>query len=129
MELEALSAVADQFARAGATLVLISPQLAEYNEAIAKKKNLTVDILSDPGNEVAVRYGLKYQMPDDLIAIYKRFGLNIPKHNGEASWTLPLPTTLIIDTEGIIRYADINADYTIRPEPEDTLAVLKRVVG
>ena len=107
--------------------MLISPQLAEHNEAVAKEKGLKVDLLSDPGNEVAARYGLKYQMPDDLIAIYQQFGLDIPKHNGDDSWTLPIPTTLIIDTAGIIRHADINADYTMRPEPEDTLAALKKI--
>lgn len=87
-----------------------------------------MDILSDPGNEVAARYGLKYQMPDNLITIYRQFGLDVPKHNGDNSWTLPIPTTLIIDAEGIIRHADINADYTMRPEPEETLQALKQIV-
>ncbi len=124
MELEALSAVAGQFKDAGATLVMISPQLPEHNAAIAEEKGLKIDILSDPGNEVASRYGLKYQMPDELIAIYQQFGLDIPKHNGDDSWTLPIPTTLIIDANGTVRHADINADYTNRPEPEQTLAAL-----
>ena len=128
MELEALSVLADQFVAAGGTLVLISPQLTEHNAAIAKEKGITVDILSDPGNAVAARYGLKYQMPDDLIAIYKQFGLDIPKHNGDDSWTLPIPAALIIDGDGIVRHADINADYTNRPEPEDTLAALKGLI-
>ena len=74
---------------------------------------------------MASRYGLKYHMPDDLVAIYQQFGLDIPKHNGDDSWTLPIPTTLIIDADGTVRHADINADYTNRPEPEETLAALK----
>jgi peroxiredoxin len=119
--------VADQFAHAGATLVMISPQLPTHNAAIASEKGLNFDILSDPGNEVAARYGLKYQMPEDLVAVYQQFGLDIPKHNGDNSWTLPIPTRLIIDTEGIIRHAAINADYTDRPEPEDTLEALKNI--
>ena len=127
MELEALSALADQFAAAGATLVLISPQLPEHNAAIAKDKGLTVDILSDPGNVTVARYGLRYQMPDDLIAIYQQFGLDVAKHNGDDSWTLPMPAVLIIDGDGIVRHTNINADYTNRPEPEDTLAALKEI--
>lgn len=67
-------------------------------------------------------------MPDDLIAIYKQFGLDIPKHNGDESWTLPIPAALIIDQKGIVRHADINADYTVRPEPRDTLTKLKQVI-
>ncbi len=107
--------------------MLISPQLPEHNAAIAEAKGLNIDILSDPGNDVAARYGLKYQMPGDLIAIYQKFGLDIPKHNGDDSWTLPMPTTLIIDSGGTVRHTDINADYTIRPEPEETLAALKKI--
>lgn len=113
---------------AGATLLLIPPQLAEFNQSIAEEKNLSVDILSDPVINVAARYGLKYQMPDDLIVIYRQFGLDAPKHNGVDSWTLPIPTTLIIDTEEVIRHADINADYTVRPKPAETLGTLRKIL-
>jgi len=81
MEQEALSAAAQQFTDAGATLVLISPQLPEHSAAIAEEKGLNIDILSDPGNDVAARYGLKYQMPADLIAIYQQFGRFVCQHN------------------------------------------------
>lgn len=36
-----------------------------------------------------------------------------------------MPARLIVDRDGIIRYADINPDYTVRPEPEETLEALK----
>jgi hypothetical protein len=31
----------------------------------------------------------------------------------------------VIDQQGIIRAADVNADYTIRPEPSETLRQLR----
>ena len=34
----------------------------------------------------------------------------------------------VIDREGIIRAADVNADYTIRPEPSKTVAQLRALV-
>ncbi len=40
-----------------------------------------------------------------------------------------MPARLIVDGRGIIRYADINPDYTVRPEPTDTVAVLKKMTG
>jgi peroxiredoxin len=36
-----------------------------------------------------------------------------------------MPTRLIIDQEGIVRFAEVNPDYTQRPEPEETLAALQ----
>ncbi len=124
MELEALSETSDQFFKAGATLVLISPQLPEHNLAIAEDKKISFDILSDPGNEVAAQYGLRHKLPDDLKAIYQQFGLDVEKHNGDSTWTLPMPTMLIIDPDGYIQYAEINPDYTVRPDPQTVIEAL-----
>jgi peroxiredoxin len=88
---------------------------------------LAFEILSDPGNEVAQRYGLMFKLPEDLKEIYVKFNINLEKYNGDDSWTLPLPARFIIDQEGIIRYAAINADYTVRPEPEETIDALKNI--
>ncbi len=109
--------------------MIVSPQLEEVNREMKEKKRLEVDILSDPGNQVAEKYGIKYRLPDDLIGVYQKFGLTVDKNNGDDSWTLPMPTRLIIDREGVIRYAEINADYTDRPDPEHTLAALERITG
>lgn len=107
----------------------VSPQLVKYNKAMKEMKHLPFDILSDPGNQLAARFGIKYKMPDDLIDVYKQFNLKVDEHNGDDSWTLPMPARLIIDREGIIRYAEINPDYTERPEPEDTLAALIKIAS
>jgi peroxiredoxin len=107
--------------------MLISPQLVAHNKAFAEEKKLTVDILSDPGNEVAAAFGLRYTLPADLKALYQQFGLDVPAHNGDDSWTLPLPARYVIDSGGTIRHADIHADYTRRPDPQETLAVVKQL--
>ncbi len=107
----------------------VSPQAVKFNRVTQEEKNLTFEILSDPGNKTAESYGIKYQMPGDLTKVYSQFGINVPEHNGDDSWTLPLPVRLIIDPDGIIRDAGIGADYTVRPEPEDTLEKLKLLLG
>jgi len=73
------------------------------------------------------RYGLKWAFPDDLKAIYQQFKISLDHYNGDDSWTLPMPARFIIDSEGIIRYAEINPDYTVRPDPAETIAALKRI--
>ncbi len=90
---------------------------------------MTFEILSDPGNQVAQRYGLTFQLTEDLKEVYLKFNIDLEKYNGDDSWTLPLPARLIIDGDGIIRYAEINADYTVRPEPEETIVALKNMIG
>jgi peroxiredoxin len=115
------------FTSLGANLVAISPQLAEYSRMLAKAKKLTFEILSDPGNLVAGKFGLVYALPEDLRKIYLQFGIDVPKHNGDDSWTLPLASRFIIDRETVIRYAEMDVDYTIRPDPEHTIKVLKSI--
>ena len=105
----------------------ISPQQSEFNREFSEQKKFTFDLLSDPGNQTAGAYGLVYSLPEDLRKIYLQFGIDVPKHNGDDSWTLPLPARYIIDRKGIVRYADVNVDYTVRPEPENTIAALKEL--
>jgi peroxiredoxin len=129
LELDALKKTNAEFEALGATLVAISPHLQSFNRELREEKKLTFEILSDPGNEVSQRYGLTYKLPEDLKEIYLKFNIDLEKYNGDDSWTLPLPARLIIDREGITRYAAVNADYTVRPEPEETLAALKNMTG
>jgi len=94
-----------------------------------EEKKLNFDILFDSRGEVADQYGIRFKLPQDLADLYAKFGIDLKDANGDASWTLPMPTRLIIDTGGVIRYSKINADYTKRPEPLETLAALKSIIG
>lgn len=113
----------------GASLVAISPQLPQHNRELIRSRELTFPILSDAGNEVAAKFGLRFALPEYLKQVYAGFPLDIAAYNGDASWTLPMPARFIIDRSGTIRYAQSDPDYTTRPEPEDTLAALRALVG
>jgi peroxiredoxin len=116
-----------RFKEVGANLILISPQLVEHNRFVREQYKLPNDILSDPGNAVAARYGLRFVLPENIQAIYRQFGIDVPKYSGDDSWSLPMPARLVIDPEGIVRHTAINADYTVRPEPENTLKILMQM--
>ena len=108
-------------------MISISPQLSQHSRALIKTKKLTFEVLSDPGNAVAQKFGLVHTLPEDLRKIYLQFGIDVPKHNGDDSWKLPLASRFIIDQEGVIQYTAVDADYTIRPDPEHTIEALKSI--
>ena len=112
----------------GAALVAISPQLPEHNRALIRDRHLTFEVLSDRGNEVAAKFGLRFELPLYLRDVYQTFPLDLTTFNGDASWTLPIPARFVIDRHGIIRAAQADPDYTTRPEPEDTLRALRTLV-
>lgn len=106
----------------------ISPQSEKQSHTLIREKKLGFALLSDPGNRVAKKFGLVYKFPEDLKQLYLTFGVDLEKFNGDDSWTLPMPARYIVDPSGIIRYREISPDYTIRPEPEDTIQALKALL-
>ena len=129
MELQALQAALPAFEKLGAGLVAISPQSAANSRKSARNNATTFPILSDPGNAVAASFGLRFALPDYLVALYKSLKNDLPAFNGDDSWTLPMPGRFVIGANGIIRYAEVNPDYTKRPEPEDLLPALREAAS
>ena len=112
-----------------AEIVVLSPELPSYSAELVAKQGLTFPIINDHGLRIARSYGLAFTLPDDLKDVYLNvFKNDLEKRNGEPSWQLPMPARFVIDRSGIVRYADADPDYTARPEPADTVAVLKRLL-
>jgi len=127
IELHAFQQHLPAFQQANAQLVAISPSLPTKALTMQEKHSLEFPVLSDVGNTVARNYGLVFTLDAALRPLYKSFGLDIPEHNGDESYELPVPATYLIDTAGTIRYAYANADYTQRAEPTDVLAALEKL--
>jgi len=125
MELQALQAALPSFRKLGATLVAISPQNAAHSRQSARDNKLDFPLLSDTRNSIAAVFGVRFELPDELIALYKGFHNHLPAINGDDSWTLPMPARFVIGRDHVIRYAEINPDYTRRPDPEDLVPVLR----
>jgi peroxiredoxin len=129
MELQALQAALPALEQLGARLVAISPQSAANSRKSARNNAIAFPILSDPGNAVAASFGLRFALPDYLVALYKSLKNDLPAFNGDDSWTLPMPARFVIGTNGIVRYAEVNPDYTKRPEPEALLPALREAAS
>jgi peroxiredoxin len=70
-----------------------------------------------------------FVLPDYLRDLYKSFGSALDRFHDESEYRLPIPARYVIDKDGIIRAADVNADYTIRPEPSETVRVLRTLTA
>jgi peroxiredoxin len=129
MELQALQEALPAFRELGAQLAAISPQNAVNSRKSVRTNRLDFPILSDPRNATAAAFGLRFALPDYLIELYKSRKNDLPVFNGDASWTLPMPGRFVIGQDGVIRYAEVNPDYTRRPEPSDLLPTLRGQVA
>jgi peroxiredoxin len=128
MELEALQEIDSEVRALGARIVALTPELERYTRALHKKLNLTFDILTDLHLKTAEQFGLVFVLPDYLRELYESFGNTLDRFHDEPEYRLPMPARYVIDRDGIIRAADANADYTIRPEPSETIRQLRKLV-
>ena len=128
LDLEALQDTLADIAAYGASLLAISPQTAANSRRSIREKQLQFPIVHDPANEVAASFGLRFRLPDYLIELYRDgFKNDLSVTNGDPSWTLPMPARFVIGQNGVIAYAEVNPDYTRRPDPSELLPVLDRL--
>lgn len=127
-EVNALNEAYDVIRAEGAEVVAISPQAPNGSEQQMKEGNLRFSILVDPENEVASKFHLVYTFSEDLRGLYEGvFKLDIARKNASSQWQLPIPARVVIGRDGIIRDVKADPDYRFRPEPSDTIEVLKRL--
>ena len=84
----------------------VSPEPLDKLERYAEQNGITYAFLSD----------------GDLAAI-KRWGLVNPK-----SPSVPHPTAVVVDGEGVIRFFRLDVDYTRRPSSAELLEALDGLI-
>ncbi|HEY0912577.1 MAG TPA: peroxiredoxin-like family protein [Bradyrhizobium sp.] len=124
LELQALQETLADITARGASLVAISPQTAPNSRKSQRDNKLGFPILSDVKSQVASAFGIRFALPPDLVEVYAGFGNDLPKINDDPAWVLPMPARYVVGTDGIISYAEVNPDYTHRPDPSELLPVL-----
>ncbi|WP_171163068.1 peroxiredoxin-like family protein [Streptomyces sp. I05A-00742] len=124
LALRALQQHQDAITARGARLVAVSPQIPDESLSLIEKEQLAFEVLSDGGSEVAERFGIAFDLSDELGDLYDRFGFDLQRVNSGNVRTLPLPATYVIDRTGVIRWAFVTTDYTVRAEPSEIVAAL-----
>ncbi|MEQ8961908.1 MAG: peroxiredoxin-like family protein [Coleofasciculus sp. C2-GNP5-27] len=127
LELRTLQQSLPEIKELGATLVAISPQTPDNSLSTVEKNDLEFQVLSDVGNQVAKEFGLVFVLPEELRSIYQDFGIDLPAHNGEDTFELPIPATYVIAQDGTIIHAFVEVDYTKRLDPAEIIAALKQL--
>ena len=112
----------------GASMIAISPQTPDHSAKTATDDDLGFAVLSDHGNQVAHAFGIAYKIPK-VVTDQFQGRLDLAKYNGDDSNELPLGVTYVIDRDGVIRYAFLDADYRKRAEPAAVVAALRKLAN
>lgn len=109
-----------------ATLVVIMPQAPDKVAQAIQGRDYGFQILHDAGSAVARQFGVAFSLPEPLRPIYTAFDMDVSLWNGDGSWTLPFPSTFVVDGAGRIAWSRVEANWTVRPEPAEVLAAAQR---
>lgn len=124
IELKALQNALPELKTKGAQLVAISPESPDNSLSTIEKNNLKFEVLTDANNTFARSINLVYQLPQDLVALYKKFGIDLEDSQHNINNELPISATYVIDTSGKIIYHFVEEDYKLRADPKAILEVL-----
>lgn len=127
IELQALEEVAADVRDRGASLIAISMQGASDSRKSQRDNKLSFPILTDQNGALAEKFGIRWSLQDYVIPIHQGFGVELPRIHGDGQWNLPMPARYVVDTDGTVAYAEVNPDYTRRPEPADLFPVLDKL--
>lgn len=108
-------------------MVAISPMQQKYTGNLIKNLGLSFPMLLDPDNLLAKQFRMVFSLPGPLKELYQSFGIDLERFNGNDNWELPLPGRFVIDRDGTVVNADLHPDHTVRPEPEETLEILRKL--
>lgn len=124
LELKAFQKSLPDFKAKGAQLIAISPELPDHAVTTSEKNELSFQVLSDVNNELAKQMHLLYPLPDEIVSLYLKFGINLETSQGNLANSLPIAATYIVEQDGKISYAFLEEDYKLRADPEEVLRQL-----
>ena len=122
--LKALQNALPEIKAKGANLVAITPKTPDNSLSTQEKNELDFHVLTSENNELARSLGLVYQLPEDLVTLYKKFGIDLIESQGNEASELPIAATYIIEQNGKVSYHYLAEDYKLRDDPSDIIAAL-----
>lgn len=127
MTLRSYQQQAPRFAALRSPLLAISPQGRVATATTAQNIDHAFPLLSDQGSHVARAYGLAYDLPAGLKALFEgQYTTPLPEINADGGWTLPVAATYVIAENGVVELAHVDVDYRQRQDPVELLAYLAR---
>jgi peroxiredoxin len=115
-QIKEIAASYRELSELGAKVALVSPQPHENTVALAKRFDVDFVFLTDPKNRAAKLLDLemKHGLP---------MGMQVFGYDSDTV----LPTVIVLDREGVIRWVDETDNYRVRPEPTTFLPLVREL--
>jgi peroxiredoxin len=118
----------DRLNRMGGRLIALTPDAPSRVSETLDKQNPGFTVLSDANAEAARALRVNFVVDRATRETYLGYGIDLEQSNANGLWQLPHPGTFIIDTDGTVRYADVDSDYREgRADPAEVLNAYRSI--
>ena len=124
IQLKALQEALPAIKAKGATLVAVTPETPDNTLSTSEKNALSFEVLTSQNNTLARNLGLVYTLPEDLVSLYGKFGIDLEKSQGNVANELPIAATYVIGQDRKVIYHFLEEDYKLRASIESILNAL-----
>jgi peroxiredoxin len=124
LELRALARAHPFIVSAGGDVISIVPEIRPQAQALQQKHGLPFSILTDIDLIYAFSLGLVFWVGDSIREMYRELGVDLSQFQGNDGWLLPIPATLVVGRDGLIKARYVDPDFRNRMPTEDLLTAL-----
>lgn len=126
MNINAVARRSGDIAASGGRIVAVMPERQSYVEKLWAEANGRFLLLTDMDNGYAMSLNLAIWLGPDIVRIFSRSGVDLPKYHGNDAWMVPIPATFVIGRDGKVAARFIDPDFRKRMELDDLIAALRR---
>jgi len=116
------------FDKYGVKVIALSGDTVEQAKAHLVRDNLSHLLLSDPELDVVKKYGVEHHkaLGADSENIMTVLGMPFPQPYQLKFKSMSIPTSILVDESGVIKWIDQSADYRLRANQERILAAMEQ---
>jgi peroxiredoxin len=126
--LQRFEAMKDELAANKVEVIALSKDSVEVAAVHKQRDALSMTVLADPALEIIRQYGVEHQKALEVsTGKVNMFGVHLA--TVPSIKTMAIPTSLLIDEDGVIRWIDQTDDYRLRSHNERILQAVKEAFG
>ena len=129
LELNALARAYPEIVAAGGEVVSIVPETGRYADNLRNVRDLPFRVLTDLDLAYALTLGLVFWVGEKIKQTYQGFGIDLERFQGNGGWFLPIPATLVVGQDGLVKARFVDPDFRHRMAIEDILGAVATANG
>lgn len=129
MELDELARIEAELTALGSVIVSIQPELEQLTMKQVEERQLPFRILTDLDLAYTLQLGLMCWIGEEIEAIYRERGIDLPAYQGSEGVFLPVPAIFILSRSGAIAARHVDPEFRRRMDPDHLIEEVRKAAA